>query len=113
MKKILTTFFVLSFLLLISCEDKKKDCSEYELDFTYSLGYPVDSSYAIVEYAETGNNLPTDAYYEWEVVGDSQTDYLYYKAVFIENGNFAINMTFYAEGFTCSVTKEFEISGIK
>ena len=114
MTKTLISFVIFLIFVGTSCTTEKvKDCSDYDLDFLYSIGYTADSSKVFVEFSNASNNFPSDGYIEWSINGDDPLYRTPNRAGFTGNGYYSITMEFYAEGFICSVSKEFEITGIK
>lgn len=99
---------------MLSCaKEDNKVCSDYNLDFLYSIAYPVDSSYVLVEFSNASNNIPANSQTDWEINGDNEGYWTSNSTRFTENGNFSITMISYHNGLMCSVSKEFEINGIK
>ncbi len=114
MKKLSLLAITIAFFLILSCEkEDTKDCSDYDLDFLYSVGFPADSSYASVEFSNSSSNIPNNAAIEWSINGDNSLYRVGNSTRFTQNGHFSIIMVYNSDGFSCSVSKEFDITGIK
>ncbi len=114
MKKLRFIPVVLTAIIFTSCEKTETSCSDYNLEFTYSLSY-YNSLYfnsAEVCYSDVSNDLPKGTEIEWNVNGEYSS--FLQCATFRDNGKYSISMTATTpDGLQCSTYKEFEVDKIQ